>query len=697
MLQSSMHFSTINGFNKLSKLFALRLMVNLGVYKEFFLKSACADDDFISLLGVTAVGNDGEYNQSAAIRNLKRDLLTSEKANIVVPAHTSLVKNLIWLKEKIGLSDLEQQLLLFFIVERQDFNLRKVTMSVGEMNTMQTICMIACAINASPAKVRRALEPSARLIKSGLVDLSHTYIQIYPKKIRLLIGLSHQMVLRQVNPFNLFTDNFKITNSGKLTPDNFPHLAQEIEHITSYLRQVMLKKESGVNILLYGAPGGGKTEFVRMIAKQLKMTLFEVAQAAQDDSPISANKRLQSFTLSQEILTQKDNTLLVFDEVEEVFSSAPSFDDGGEDSGSSSGRSKCWMNTLLEQNPVPAFWITNQVSNMDDAYLRRFDYHLEVKSPPRLVRLKIVEQYTKSLPVTQAWKNSIADNENVMPAVIERAQKVVKAMLSQQPSMSAEKAMTQIMANTLQAMGKNNVFPITATNIDYRLEVVNANCNLHDLAKGLMENPEARLCLYGPPGTGKTAFAHHLAQLLDKPLLTKRGSDIVSPYVGLTERNMAKMFKNAQAEGAVLLLDEADSFLRDRTDARNSWEVTAVNEMLTQMESYNGIFVASTNLINNLDSASLRRFDLKIEFGYMKPGQAHILLAELAKTLLIDLTETELNSLRQLDTLTPGDYANVARQARLSKIRTSQELLNRLENECKAKAPHKLGPMGFVA
>ena len=81
----------------------------------------------------------------------------------------------------------------------------------------------------------------------------------------------------------------------------------------------------------------------------------------------------------------------------------------------------------------------------------------------------------------------------------------------------------------------------------------------------------------------------------------------------------------------------------------------------------------------------------------MKPDQAHILLAELAKTLLIDLTETELNSLRQLDTLTPGDYANVARQARLSKIRTSQELLNRLENECKAKAPHKLGPMGFVA
>ncbi|WP_306456501.1 ATP-binding protein [Pseudomonas sp. LJDD11] len=119
------------------------------------------------------------------------------------------------------------------------------------------------------------------------------------------------------------------------------------------------------------------------------------------------------------------------------------------------------------------------------------------------------------------------------------------------------------------------------------------------------------ILLYGPPGTGKTAFGRWLAQALGKPLLAKRVSDLVSPYVGMTEQNLAGAFEQAQQQDAVLLLDEVDSFLQDRRKARQSWEITAVNEMLTQMESYRGLFIASTNLIADLDQASLRRFDLQ--------------------------------------------------------------------------------------
>ena len=132
---------------------------------------------------------------------------------------------------------------------------------------------------------------------------------------------------------------------------------------------------------------------------------------------------------------------------------------------------------------------------------------------------------------------------------------------------------------------------------------------------------QARLCFYGPPGTGKTAFGHWLAQELGKTLMVKRVSDLVSPYVGTTEQNLAQAFDRAQQEDAVLLLDEVDSFLQDRRKARQSWEVTAVNEMLTQMESYRGLFIASTNLMSDLDEASLRRFDLKVHFGYLKAAQ----------------------------------------------------------------------------
>ena len=113
----------------------------------------------------------------------------------------------------------------------------------------------------------------------------------------------------------------------------------------------------------------------------------------------------------------------------------------------------------------------------------------------------------------------------------------------------------------------------------YTPELLNADISLTELAAGLRRHPHARLCFYGPPGSGKTAFAGWLADQLGKPLHSKRVSDLVAPYVGQTEQNLAEAFRQAEEEEAVLLLDEVDSFLQDRTRARAQWEVTAVNEM----------------------------------------------------------------------------------------------------------------------
>jgi SpoVK/Ycf46/Vps4 family AAA+-type ATPase len=91
--------------------------------------------------------------------------------------------------------------------------------------------------------------------------------------------------------------------------------------------------------------------------------------------------------------------------------------------------------------------------------------------------------------------------------------------------------------------------------------------------------------------------------------------------LGETEQNLARMFQDAAADNVVLLLDEADSFLQDRRGAERSWEVSQVNEMLTQMETFQGVFVASTNLMESLDQASLRRFDIKVKFDFLGRDQ----------------------------------------------------------------------------
>jgi SpoVK/Ycf46/Vps4 family AAA+-type ATPase len=159
---------------------------------------------------------------------------------------------------------------------------------------------------------------------------------------------------------------------------------------------------------------------------------------------------------------------------------------------------------------------------------------------------------------------------------------------------------------------------------------------------------------------------------------------------------MADMFRQAKADGAVLILDEADSFLRAREGAKRSWEITAVNEMLTQMESYEGVFFATTNLMDQLDSACLRRFDMKIHFGFLKQPQRLSLCREVCQALDLDLSPATEVNLSTLEKLTPGDFENVLRQSRLRPIRTTDDLLARLKQEVKLKNLGSNHAIGFL-
>jgi SpoVK/Ycf46/Vps4 family AAA+-type ATPase len=230
---------------------------------------------------------------------------------------------------------------------------------------------------------------------------------------------------------------------------------------------------------------------------------------------------------------------------------------------------------------------------------------------------------------------------------------------------------------------------------DYRPELVNTDCDLSQVLGGLREHGNGRICFYGPPGTGKTAYGRHLAEQLDRPLIVKRASDLLNAYLGGTEKLLAAMFEEARSEGAVLLLDEADSFLQDRGKAQRSWEVTQVNEMLTQMEAFDGIFIASTNLMDQFDAAALRRFDLKVHFDYLRPEQAWTMFQDAARRLGIAPDPAVKSGLASLGSLTPGDFATVLRQARMNRPKNAHDLLGRLEGECRVKPDHRRKPIGF--
>lgn len=125
--------------------------------------------------------------------------------------------------------------------------------------------------------------------------------------------------------------------------------------------------------------------------------------------------------------------------------------------------------------------------------------------------------------------------------------------------------------------------------------------------------------------------------------------------------------------------------------------MTAVNEVLTQMEAYSGVFIAATNLMVNLDPAALRRFDLKVRFDFLNSKQAWSLFRHHAQALGLDAAKSGIaGRLRKLAVLTPGDFATVARQARFKPFTQVEHLLDALAAECAAKEQGRHAAIGFL-
>lgn len=157
--------------------------------------------------------------------------------------------------------------------------------------------------------------------------------------------------------------------------------------------------------------------------------------------------------------------------------------------------------------------------------------------------------------------------------------------------------------------------------IKFDYKMVNCNQNLKELTEKLKNSTTKQygMLLYGVSGSGKSHYAQWLAQELKMPFIKKRCSDLIDKFVGESEKRIRDAFKEAREKKAVLLFDEADSFLFDRKYADREHEVMSVNEFLTQMEDHPYPFIMTTNLKDKIDKASLRRFVFKIKYEYMKP------------------------------------------------------------------------------
>jgi transitional endoplasmic reticulum ATPase len=609
-----------------------------------------------------------------------------------------LYANIDRLAELIGLTPVDKELLAFLVLLHTQTPLWECGGAMEDLTVSTAMEAFAEILGLDRAEVRRALKEDGPLCSSGLVRVDRTETEMVGM-FDLLEGLDAILLGEVSDNLTMFQLYFAPTPPSSLVPADFPHLREEYSLLQSILATAIKERRKGVNILVYGETGTGKTEFVKTRAASLNTQLMGISHENEDSDLEETHGRFRSYLFAQKVLARTQASVILFDEVEDVFpdSELPFFGPAKH-----SGCFKSWTNDVLESNPRPAFWVCNEIHQIDPAFLRRFSYALHIPTPIRSVRRSILAKYLGDLPVSQDWVDRLAMNQYLTPALIEQACKMAVLAGAQEPA-ALERLMERVLHNSFEVLGRRAEFkslrPSTITK--YSLDFLNPSHDLSEVVQGLKQRPAGRLLLYGPPGSGKTAFAQYIVEHVDKQLIQPHASDILNPFVGLTEKYISEMFHEASREHAVLLLDEADNFLQNRQSARRSWEVTQVNELLVQIDAFEGILLCSTNLMDSLDPAVLRRFELKISFGYLKQDQAWKMFRQTLEGMGCRPEDTaRMAGLRQqlhrLTNLTPGDFATVIRQTQvLGKPLNDEQLLAALEEECRAKDRSKTQVRGF--
>lgn len=557
------------------------------------------------------------------------------------------------MQELFRLSDTDAAILVFLYAVSQFEGLETVWASHTPHGRSR---LIAIATGLDESAVATGLSSGSRMMFMGL-------LQTTGGQNSLSVSLTSDVIaaISHRSPQSMKSNYLLEMNPSSLKLESFT-----IPEATRRIIGTLIHSPDRHHILVVGEPGIGKTEFIRCIARSAGKT--PLLYRLQSDS--TAAIEFRRITAASYLINTK-REIFVLDECDHILNSRAVF------AGNADTVTKGKINSFLDSSECATIWIVNSADYLDAAVRRRFSYILNYPRPSLRQRARLwstIVAHRCELSISADTIDNLAHRYAVSTGDFTSALAVVDSLtMDTSRSLDDQSILEEVLRSRSACAAKpgngntekliDDTYDPTVLRTEPDLQRLTGALSVrHKLDGG--SNVQARLLFHGPPGTGKTRFAKHLAERLDMDLMSVTAAQLLSEFVGRTEKSIAAVFRQAQVRDAVLLLDEVDSILSDRTKAIRSWERTQVNQLLTELDSYQGVVIACTNLTTVLDRAVIRRFDAKVEFKALDPSGATTLFHRYFPN--VELTGRTAEALASIPELTPGDIVAAFRRTRFS-------------------------------
>ena len=425
-----------------------------------------------------------------------------------------LKRNLQWLCDQTGLTATEAAIVEFVACQRAFLQLRRATRLWDDMGLVTGPQVLSILLQRPIAEINAAIGKGSRLLRSGLVHVDLDEKVGLDRALQMPRSLAQRLALHEGDPNELFHHILRPLRSNPdwLQEQHFAHLHSETTLARAWLGAALGGPIRGGHMLITGAPGLGKTVWVRHWIRQWmrmhhqQLAAFEIEALQDSGEHMGGQERLEHLRMGIALMgghqtvppaTPAGGAVIVFDEADDIFEAEVS---SGYSDGVRMRTSRAFLNDLLESSAVPVVWIMNRYQVLDPAVIRRFDVVLRFPDVPQSVRKSLLHNRLGEV-LTEQTCERWSQMESLTPAMIDRITDLHQRSQAANSQWSFEALQdterTTMLRHRLQSTDVRWLLPALQEQWTWELRWLNPDQPMQDIVRGLQRRQQGTVLLYG--------------------------------------------------------------------------------------------------------------------------------------------------------------------------------------------------------